>query len=78
MQTSEFFFIILGSSSDSESSAHSDSDNDAKPQPSVKNKPVKIKSALKSTNKKAGKQLQRIELTANEIAKLMVQAVDNG
>nr|XP_021188135.2 protein timeless homolog isoform X2 [Helicoverpa armigera] len=64
-------------SSDSDSSDKSDSDNDTAPQP-VKTKTVKNKSVSKPINKKTGKQQKRIELTANEIAKLMVQAVDNG
>ncbi|KAJ8733265.1 hypothetical protein PYW08_001563 [Mythimna loreyi] len=63
--------------SDSESSdeGNSDSDSDAAPRP-VKNKPAK-NIAPRPTNKKAEKPQRRVELTANEIAKLMVQAVDS-
>ncbi|KAJ8727596.1 hypothetical protein PYW07_001715 [Mythimna separata] len=66
-------------SSDSESSdnGNSDSDSDARPQP-VKTKPVKKNSGPRATaSKKAGKQQKRVELTASEIARLMVQAVDS-
>ncbi|KAF9414109.1 hypothetical protein HW555_007868 [Spodoptera exigua] len=62
-------------SSDSDSSNNSDSDSDAPPQP-IKNKASQNKNAPKP-NKKREKQQKRIELTANEIAKLMVQAVDS-
>ncbi|XP_022825293.1 protein timeless homolog [Spodoptera litura] len=62
-------------SSDSESDDNSGSDSDAPPQP-IKNKPSKNKNVPKP-NKKREKQQKRIELTANEIAKLMVQAVDS-
>nr|CAB3517255.1 unnamed protein product [Spodoptera littoralis] len=61
--------------SDSESDDNSGSDSDAPPQP-IKNKPSKNKNVPKP-NKKREKQQKRIELTANEIAKLMVQAVDS-
>lgn len=67
---------ILGESSDSDSGNNSDSDSDAPPQP-IKNKPSKNRNVPKP-NKKREKQEKRIELTANEIAKLMVQAVDSG
>lgn len=63
------FSYITGSSSGSDDS---DSDNT----PAVK-KPAKNNKISKPTNKKASKP-KRVELTANEIARLMVQAVDNG
>ncbi|XP_075971735.1 circadian regulator timeout isoform X2 [Anticarsia gemmatalis] len=66
------------SSSESESSDHSDTDDDTssrQPQP-VKKKPLKKNNDKPKANEK--KQAKRVELTANEIAKLLVQAVDNG
>ncbi|XP_026737157.1 protein timeless homolog [Trichoplusia ni] len=59
--------------SNSSSSGSDDSDSDNTP--AVK-KPAKNSKSSKPTNKKASKP-KRVELTANEIARLMVQAVDN-
>ncbi|CAB3239308.1 unnamed protein product [Arctia plantaginis] len=64
------------SSSESELSDQSDSDDNTPQQlQPTKTRQPKKKSEPKSNNKK---QAKRVELTANEIAKLLVQAVDNG
>ncbi|XP_063619541.1 protein timeless homolog [Cydia splendana] len=65
-------------SSSSESSAHSDSDDDgSRPSSPVTMKPVKktVKAKEVSKKKPAKKQIQ---LSANEIAKLLVSTVDDG
>ena len=65
------YFYILESSSDSENSSSGNEDVRA---PKLHIKPKK-KPTKQNKNKK---QTKSMELSANEIAKLLVQAVDNG
>ncbi|CAH0605836.1 unnamed protein product [Chrysodeixis includens] len=64
-----------GADDDKSNSSSSESDSDSDSAPAIK-KQAKNNKSSKPPNKKASKP-KRVELTANEIAKLMVQAVDN-